>query len=199
VYVSDTLNVIDSLAITASARFNWARLELDDRRARSSMAHVYARVKPAFGLTFAPLPQITIFASYGESNRAPSASELACADPDAPCRLPNAFIADPALSQVVSRNVELGLRGRLGPRRAPLLEGSLALFGARNSDDILFVAGSRVGTGYFRNAGTAARRVGAGPVGYGCQRGVVRELHAAARPSSRPDAAARTIPKPKTA
>jgi len=58
---------------------------------------------------------------------------------------------------VVSRNLELGMRGRFGPRRAPLLEGSLALFATRNSDDILFVAGSLVGTGYFRNSGTTQR------------------------------------------
>jgi iron complex outermembrane recepter protein len=158
VYVSDTLNVSDSLAITASARLNWARLELDDRTGTAlDGEHTYARVNPAFGVTFAPAPRVTVFASYGESNRAPSASELACADPDAPCRLPNAFIADPPLDQVVSRSVELGVRGRFGPRRAPLLEGSLSLFGARNSDDILFVAGSRVGTGYFRNSGTTQR------------------------------------------
>jgi iron complex outermembrane receptor protein len=158
VYVSDTLSVLDSLAITASARFNWARLQLDDQTGNAlDGEHAYARINPAFGVTFTPLPAITVFASYGESNRAPSASELACADPDAPCRLPNAFITDPALEQVVSRSIELGLRARFGPRRAPLLEGSFALFGARNSDDILFVAGSHVGTGYFRNAGTTQR------------------------------------------
>ena len=35
--------------------------------------------------------------SYKESSRNPSVAELACADPDAPCRLPNSFQADPPL------------------------------------------------------------------------------------------------------
>jgi outer membrane receptor protein involved in Fe transport len=35
--------------------------------------------------------------------------------------------------------------------------GSLAAFGSRNQHDILFIAGSRVGTGYFQNAGTTQR------------------------------------------
>jgi outer membrane receptor protein involved in Fe transport len=132
--------VLESVAITASARFNWARLQLDDRDGNAlDGTHAYARVNPAFGVAYSPLPGLTTFASYGESNRAPSASELACADPDAPCRLPNAFITDPPLDQVVSRTLELGVRGHLGPRRRPLLEGS------------------HVGTGYFRNAGSTQR------------------------------------------
>jgi len=98
-----------------------------------------------------------LFASYGESNRAPSAAELACADPDQPCRVPNGFISDPPLDQVVSRSLELGVRTRMGESTRPWFAGSFAVFGTRNQDDILFVAGSRVGTGYFRNAGSTQR------------------------------------------
>ena len=52
-----------------------------------------------------------VFASYKESSRNPSIAELACADPNAPCRLPNSFQADPPLDQVVNRNLELGAIG----------------------------------------------------------------------------------------
>ena len=53
----------------------------------------------------------TVYASYKESSRNPSIAELACADPDSPCRLPNSFQADPPLDMVVNRNLELGARG----------------------------------------------------------------------------------------
>ena len=119
--------------------------------------HQFARINPSIGATFRVADGLTLFASYGESNRAPSASELACADPDEPCRVPNAFLSDPPLEQVVSRSVEAGVRGRLGDARRPWLQASLAAFGSRNQDDILFIAGSRVGTGYFQNAGQTQR------------------------------------------
>jgi iron complex outermembrane recepter protein len=99
-----------------------------------------------------------LFASYGESSRAPSAIELSCADPEEPCRVPNAFLADPPLDQVVTRALELGVRGAHGGTRTrPALGWSLAAFGSRNFDDIIFIAGSRIGTGYFQNAGETQR------------------------------------------
>jgi outer membrane receptor protein involved in Fe transport len=42
-------------------------------------------------------------------------------------------------------------------RGRPQLEWSIAGFGARNFDDIIFVAASQIGTGYFRNAGQTQR------------------------------------------
>jgi iron complex outermembrane recepter protein len=158
VYASDTLSVLDPLAIQIAARFDWMNVEIDDRDGTALEGdHVFHRVNPAIGATVTPIPELTLFASYSESSRAPSASELACADPDEPCRVPNAFVADPPLDQVVNRGVELGARGVLGDRKRPLLSWSLAGFGSRNADDILFVAGSRAGTGYFRNAGETQR------------------------------------------
>ena len=57
----------------------------------------------------------------------------------------------------MTRSVELG--GRLAHEldADTTLSASVALFVAHSRDDILFVAGSRVGTGYFRNAGTTQR------------------------------------------
>jgi outer membrane receptor protein involved in Fe transport len=158
VYVSDTWNIAAPLALNVAARLNWANAELEDRLGTSlSGNHFFARVNPAIGLTYTPIAALTVFTGYGEANRTPSAAELGCADPDRPCRVPNAFIADPPLKQVVSRSVELGVRGRAGTARKPRLEGSLAGFLTRNEDDILFIAGSRVGTGFFENAGVTQR------------------------------------------
>jgi iron complex outermembrane receptor protein len=66
-------------------------------------------------------------------------------------------LSDPPLRQVVSRSVETGLRLSLREQRGVRLRATLAAFGSRNQDDILFVAGSRLGTGYFRNAGSTQR------------------------------------------
>jgi len=174
-YVVDTFNITRGLAIQASARLNWYNTKLSDRLGDSLNGnHSFVRLNPAIGLTQRLDSHWTLFASYGESNRAPSAAELACADPDEPCRLPNAFVADPPLKQVVSRSAEAGVRVHAGaPGAGPWVTGSAAAFGSRNYNDILFVAGSRVGTGYFRNAGETQRaglefsaRGGVGPVSF---------------------------------
>jgi outer membrane receptor protein involved in Fe transport len=158
-YASDTFTPVEPLAITAAARFNLANIEIDDRLGAALEGdHTYSRINPSLGLTYTPLPLLTLFASYSEATRAPSAAELSCADPEEPCRVPNAFVSDPPLDQVVSRSIELGLRGTLGgtPQR-PAFGWSIAGFGSRNADDIIFVAAQRVGTGYFRNAGDTQR------------------------------------------
>lgn len=162
-YATETWSFVDPLALTLSGRLNWARVELSDRLGSAlDGAHDFVRLNPALGLTWQAASRTTVFTSYGESNRAPSAAELSCADPDEPCRVPNAFLSDPPLKQVVGRSVEVGVRGKVGARASRLaaFEWSAAAFGSRNADDIVFVAGSRVGTGYFRNAGTT-QRIGA--------------------------------------
>jgi len=157
-YATDTFALLPELFLTASARFNWFDLRLREPSVEALNAdHHFARLNPAVGLAYDPSPGTTLYASYSEANRAPTAAELSCADPEAPCRLPNAFLSDPPLEQVVTRSVEIG--GRLSRELTPgtTLSASLAMFVARSRQDILFVAGSRVGTGYFRNAGTTQR------------------------------------------
>ena len=159
-FFSNTWSPSKALSLQVSARVNWARLRLDDQGPSTALdgAHRFVRLNPAVGITYSPNRYLTVFGSYSESNRTPSAAELACADPAEPCRLPNAFVADPPLRQVVSRGVELGVRGQLSREGAPTpLRWSLAGFAIRNFDDIIFVSGSRIGTGYFRNAGKTQR------------------------------------------
>ena len=72
--------------------------------------HDFSRFNPAVGVTLRLAPAMTLYGSYGESTRAPSPVELACASEDAPCNLPNAFLADPPLEQVVAKSAEIGLR-----------------------------------------------------------------------------------------
>jgi outer membrane receptor protein involved in Fe transport len=162
-YAVDSFTVLDPLTVQVSGRLAYSRLELIDREGTAlNGEHDFLRVNPAAGVTYRPIEPISLFASYSEGSRAPSAIELACADPEEPCRLPNAFVADPPLDQVVTRSLEVGVRGehgrtRVGQNARPRYAWSAAIFGSRNFDDIIFVAGSQIGTGYFRNAGQTQR------------------------------------------
>ncbi len=95
----------------------------------------------------------------------PTPSELSCADPDDPCRLPNAFVSDPPLRQVVARTIESGVRGRTRG-----FGWSAALFRTRNTDDILFISsGTLTNEGHFENVGDTLRQgleiMANGPIG----------------------------------
>ena len=77
-------------------------------RARCHGDHTFSRVNPAFGFTVTPTDTLTFYADYNEASRAPTVIELGCANPAAPCGLPNDFASDPDLKQVVARTFEVG-------------------------------------------------------------------------------------------
>jgi iron complex outermembrane receptor protein len=81
---------------------------------------------------------------------------LTCADPDAPCKLPNDFLADPALHEVVSKTVEVGARGNLGK----LTRWSASIYRTRLQNDIEFISSGAGATnaGYFANVGDTRRQ-----------------------------------------
>ena len=72
--------------------------------------HFIASTRP-LGVTWQWTQAMNLYGGYSESTRSPTAVELACSSPDAPCKLPNEFVADPPLKQVVAKNWEAGLRG----------------------------------------------------------------------------------------
>ncbi|HEU4620216.1 MAG TPA: TonB-dependent receptor [Gammaproteobacteria bacterium] len=154
-YVSDVWSVSPALRLTLSARANRSRVALRDLLGDElTGTHEFRRLNPAAGLTLAVTDDTTFYASYSESSRTPSPVELTCADPDAPCRLPNAFLADPPLDQVVAKTIEAGVRGRAGGG-----DWHAGLFDTVNEDDILFVsAGALTNQGYFANVGRTRRR-----------------------------------------
>jgi iron complex outermembrane recepter protein len=105
-------------------------------------------------VTWKPLEAVQVYASVSEASRAPSPVELTCADPNDPCRLPNAFLSDPPLEQVVSRTLEAGARAEI---RGTHLH--LGVFRTTNRDDILFIsAGALTNEGYFDNVGRTRRQ-----------------------------------------
>lgn len=167
-FFTDTISATDKLDLTVSGRFNHTDIELTDAGGRGfseaqpelTGEHEYNRFNPAFGATYAFQPGLTGYASYSESSRAPTAVELACADPDAPCSLPNGFLADPPLEQVVARSIEGGFRGSIPSLGALENIGfTIGGFFTQNEDDIIFqnTGGVSGNEGFFDNVGDTER------------------------------------------
>lgn len=173
-YFSNTIDLTPQLAMTLSGRYNDTKVTLRDRsgeRPELNGDHSFARFNPALGFAWSRDEATTVYASYSEANRVPTPIELACnegvfelaqqfalaagEDPDAiefECRLPNAFLADPPLEDVVTRSVEVGMRGSVDGMRY-----QLGLFRASNRDDILFQTTGRA-TGLFANVDETRRQ-----------------------------------------
>lgn len=158
-YLLAELAVTRALAVNVSARFDATQIRNRDRinpgPGTGSLTgdHDYHRLNPAVSLRW-QRGMITLDAAVAQTSRAPSAIELGCADPESPCRLPNALAGDPPLHQVVARTFETGVR--IDPAKGIFARAGLFRTTAR--DDILFVAAPRTGFGYFRNFGRTRRQ-----------------------------------------
>ena len=172
-YFTNTMDLSSTVALTLSARGNYTDVVLRDRsgaRPELNGNHNFSRVNPSLGLTWQASDSHTLYTSYSESSRAPTPIELACnegvfdqavafaieagedpRDVDLECRLPNAFLADPPLDDVIAKSFELGARGFLGD-----IAYSLGLFRTVNKDDILFQTTGR-STGLFANVDETRR------------------------------------------
>jgi outer membrane receptor protein involved in Fe transport len=169
VYFTDTLSPTKLLHFTASVRYNRSTETLNGYSIDTDIGdygsgfnepsplagdHTFSRVNPAFGFTVTPTDALTLYADYNQASRAPTVVELGCANPAAPCGLPNDFASDPNLQQVVARTFELGVRGNLPDQR---LVWSADVFHTVNSNDIQFVA-TAANAGYFDNVGNTRRQ-----------------------------------------
>ena len=174
-FFSNTHDVNEQLALTVAGRYNDSRVTLRDRsgvRPELNGRHRFQRFNPSLGLTFMLTEDDNLYGSLSESNRIPTPIELACNegvfevarryaiergdDPDDiefECRLPNAFLADPPLDDVVTRSAEIGARGAWGD-----MDYRVGLYHAVNRDDILFQTTGRA-TGLFANV-DKTRRLG---------------------------------------
>ncbi|KQQ37459.1 TonB-dependent receptor [Methylobacterium sp. Leaf125] len=163
-YATDTFDVTDALSVTAGARLNFARVTTTDQTGFSpdvNGTHYFTKVNPLAGLTYRFTPNFSLFGSYSESNRAPTPLELACANPDRPCLVPNSLVADPPLKQVTAQNYEVGIRGAI-PNfyDGGLLTYKVSAFRNDLTNDILQLATpGNAARGYFVNV-PATRRQG---------------------------------------
>ncbi len=153
-FVSNTFSLGTTATLTVSGRYNRTHVVLEDQLGDDLDGdHTFQRFNPAVGFTMGR-EAFRFYAGYSEANRAPSPVELTCADEDDPCRLPNAFLADPPLEQVVAKTFEAGVRGVHGLGR-----WHAGLFRTSNDDDILFIsAGALTNEGFFDNVGKTRRQ-----------------------------------------
>ena len=173
-YLTSNLDLSEAVALTLSLRANDTDVTLRDQsgmRPELNGDHNFNRLNPALGVTLQAAENHNLYASLSRSSRAPTPIELACNegvfelavkyaiergdDPDNvdfECRLPNAFLADPPLNDVVSNSLEFGARGSFGD-----IAYTAGVFHTTNSNDILFQTTGR-STGLFANVNKTRRR-----------------------------------------
>ncbi len=122
VYFGDVISM-DDWTFTLSGFFHDSEVELRDRTGKQEQlngTHDYDRFNWGVGAVHRWTPQLDVYGGYSESSRLPTPIELACNDEisfvnedgdSVACRLPNAFLADPPLDEVVAESFELGVRG----------------------------------------------------------------------------------------
>jgi iron complex outermembrane receptor protein len=162
VYATDTFDISDRLAFSFGGRLNLAQIATHDRSDTApelNGSHDYVRFNPFAGPAFKLTPDISLYAGYSESNRAPTPLELTCSDKTHPCLLANALVADPPLKQVVSHTYEAGLRGAHAVAPEESLSGKIGLFRTDSDDDIIALASAIQGRGFYANV-PATRRQG---------------------------------------
>ncbi len=156
-YFADTLTLGKTVNVTVSGRYNYDRVNnldlLNPIAGVGSLtgAYTFQRFNPSVGVTWSPIPSLNAYARFAQGSRAPTSIELGCADPDAPCSLPNSLSSDPPLKQVVTGTWEVGLRGKPEIPRLHSLSWNFGAFRDENHNDILFIAAPELGTGYFHN------------------------------------------------
>jgi iron complex outermembrane recepter protein len=156
-YLQDTLSLSRQWTLTLAGRYDWAKADIGDESGLQPLldgSHTFSRFNPAIGLNWNPVPGFTAYATYNEGMRSPTAIELTCADPAAPCSLPNDFLADPALKPVVSKTFEVGARGKIGSATT----WSAAVYSTTLHDDLEFISSATSTQGFFQNVGNTRRQ-----------------------------------------
>jgi outer membrane receptor protein involved in Fe transport len=158
IYATDTFSINAQTHLTLSGRFNRAEVSIRNRSGDSedddlNGDHHFTRFNPAIGLNWNPNARFNTWVGYNEGMRVPTPMELTCADEADPCKLPNAFLADPPLDPVISRTLELGTRGAITANTFY----SLSAYRTDLQDDIQFITVSGV-NGFFDNVGDTRRQ-----------------------------------------
>jgi iron complex outermembrane recepter protein len=153
-YFLESFSLMDSLIVQASGQLQHATIVLEDQLGDDlNGEHAYLRFNPSLGFVWKTLQNVAIYGNYSVAARTPTPVELTCADPDAPCRLPNAFLSDPPLKQAVARTTEIGARFQ-----RKKIAVTATFFQTLVQDDIYFIsAGASRNSGYFSNIGNTLR------------------------------------------
>ncbi|MGL4394975.1 MAG: TonB-dependent receptor, partial [Hyphomicrobium sp.] len=161
IYFSNALDITDEFTLTVGGRYNHATIQLTDLTGdfpELNTTNKYERFNPTVGGTYRLMPGLSVYGSYSEANRAPTAAELGCAEPENPCFIESFLTDDPPLKQVISKSYEAGLRGESKSYDNQKFTWSIGYFRTLNTDDIVNVAATSTGRGYFLNAGDTLRQ-----------------------------------------
>lgn len=159
-FAADTVSLTSDVHVTVAGRYDRTKVSNRDQL-RSAPApdsldgdHLFARFNPALGVNWNPSQALRFHAGLNQGSRTPTAIELGCANPEQPCKLPNALAGDPPLKQVVTHTIEAGVDGRV----ATATTWRAGFFRSDSNDDLLFVSSDSSGQGYFRNFGRTRRQ-----------------------------------------
>jgi len=158
IYLSDTIEFGQRWEWALTARYNSIKIISADQsgfRPALDAEHRFSRLNLGISPRLKINETMHAYLSWGQSMRSPSPVELACSHPDAPCTLPNTFLADPPLDEVVSSTVEIGIRGM----SFDAINWQLGAFYIRNKNDIIFqtTGGVSSNVGFFDNVGDTRR------------------------------------------
>jgi iron complex outermembrane receptor protein len=143
--------------VSLGARYDYVRIPFRNLLDPSSdTTSTFRRLSPRGGASVDLGRGASLYASVGQSFRAPAILELACADPTATCPLPFALGEDPTLKPVTATTYEVGGRWARGPAVV-----SASVYRSEVRDEIFFVASaSALLSGFFTNI-SRTRRAGA--------------------------------------
>lgn len=158
VYFMDVLALGDAVHVSAGGRYDHSRISVSDLSGREpdiDGRNRFHRFNPSLGATWTLAPGLGAYLNYDEGMRTPTPIELECADPAAPCALPNDFTGDPPLKPVIAHTLSAGLRGTLDGGH---LHWNVAPYYSRVSNDILTVFTNGSAQGYFANVPETVRK-----------------------------------------
>ena len=145
---------IQNVTFSGGFRYDYIHIPFQDQLdPAADTANTFQRLSPRGGVSLDVAPGASVYASVGQSFRAPAILELACADETAACPLPFALGDDPPLDPVVASTFEVGAQLVRGPA---ILNASLYRTNVR--DDISFIQSeSAIFEGFFANIGDTRR------------------------------------------
>jgi iron complex outermembrane receptor protein len=159
-FLTDTFDVTDPVSVTVTGRYNIAKVDLADRNGTALDGdNRFTHFDPSAGVTYKIVPALTVYGSYAINNRAPTASELECANPAAPCLLPTNLASDPPLKQVVSKTIEVGGRGTSSDASVGKFGYDISIYRSNSENDIYGIS-TTIASGYFQNVGSTRREGG---------------------------------------
>lgn len=126
-YAQDTLDLFEQVSVTAGVRYDRTFYHFIDRLTLPNTGFTrFERLTPRAGITYNPMKELGVYFNFADGFRPPTFSEILGVGP---------FGTNPRLLPVLTRNFEVGLRGRAGD----WLEGSAAAFWARTRNDIFYI------------------------------------------------------------